>query len=852
MLQLWIPKGVLMALEFTSQTGLSTQELENNIRQYGLNKLPKKASKTLFHIYVSQYKNPIIYILLVAAVIAFSIQEYSDGFFIFAVLIINSLIGTFQEYKAEIKAKSLEDSFVTQTTVIRNGTVQKISSEAITVNDLVLLESGDKIPADIKLLQSNELRVDESLLTGESFEVKKDALIQEQNMVFAGTVVTKGRAFGKVVAIALNSQIGKIASLLNEASKGEAPLEIRTKKLSVSIAKVIIMVIAVIFFIGFFKDMPFKELIFLSVALIVSAIPEGLPISITIALSRASYAMSKKGVIVRKLSAIESLGSCTLIASDKTGTLTKNRLSVDRFVEYKTLEKEPNAHIIKIASLLCNEIKYEHNENGLNFIGDQVDIALARHIIDLDEEYLLNAKEYKKVDDIPYESQNRYSAVMVHKDDTQYEFVKGSPETILEFCNLNEKEKDAILSQVNEYASNGFRNIALAYKEEKINDQTHPVITLENFSYLGFMAIIDPIREESFEAVKKAKQAGIQVIMITGDHPNTAYYISKQLHICDNKNEVMNKQEIQTWKNKGANPKEIQHIKVFAQVTPEQKKDIVVAFQELGHFVAVTGDGVNDAPALKHSNIGIAMGKEGTDIAKSTGDIILTDDNFNSIVNGIEEGRRAYDNIRKVIYLLISTGFAEILLIILTFIFSVPIALLPVQLLWLNLVTNGLQDKFLAFEPSEENILNKPPRKPNERIFNSIMIRRILFGSTYMALASFIVFYLLLQNGYSEYSARNITLLLLVLFENVHVFNSRSEMNYLHTLSYKKSTYLILTVIFTQILHIACMQIEVMQNVLSVEPVNFQTWSYLLLISIGLLFVMESEKYLRNRHLNKG
>lgn len=840
-----------MAFEFTSQIGLSTQELERNIAQFGQNKLPKKSSKKLIDIYISQYKNPIIYILLVATLIAFLIQEYSDGLFIFAVLIINSIIGTLQEYKAEAKAKSLEDSFITQTTVIRNGSVQKISSEEITVDDIVLLESGDKIPADIKLLQSSELRVDESLLTGESLDVAKDAYTQDKNMVYAGTVTTKGRAFGKVVGIGLNSQIGKIATLLNEASKAKAPLEIRTKKLSISIAQVIVLVIAVIFFIGFFKDMPFKELIFLSVALIVSAIPEGLPISITIALSRASYAMSKKGVIVRKLSAIEALGSCTLIASDKTGTLTQNRLSVDRFVENETLEKQPNDHIMKIASLLCNEIKYEHNENGLNFIGDQVDIALARHIINLDEEYLLNAKEYKKVDDIPYESQNRYSAVMVHKDNIQYEFVKGSPETILEFCTISEEKKEKILKQVNEYALNGFRNIALAYKEEKISDKTHPNITLKKFTYLGFMAIIDPIREESFEAVQKAKDAGIEVIMITGDHPNTAYYIAKQLNICTNKNEIMQKNEIQKWKENGSNPKEIEHIKVFAQVTPEQKKDIVEAFQSLGHFVAVTGDGVNDAPALKHSHIGIAMGKEGTDIAKSTGDIILTDDNFNSIVNGIEEGRRAYDNIRKVIYLLISTGFAEILLIILTFIFSVPIALLPVQLLWLNLVTNGLQDIFLAFEESEDDILKRAPRKPNERIFDTIMIRRILFGSIYIALSSFIVFYLLLQNGYSEFTARNITLLLLVLFENIHVFNSRSEINYLHRLSYTKSNYLILTVFLTQILHIACMNIGFMQEVLSIEPVSFMTWSYLLIITLGLLFVMELEKYLRRSFVQK-
>ncbi len=834
-----------MAFEFTSQMGLSTQELERNIAQFGQNRLPKKSSKKLIDIYISQYKNPIIYILLFAAVIAFFIQEYSDGFFIFSVLLINSIIGTFQEYKAEVKAKSLEDSFITQTTVIRNGNIQKISSEDITIDDIVLLESGDKIPADIQLLQSFELRVDESLLTGESLDVKKDAFNPEHNKVFAGTITTKGRAFGKVIAIGINTQIGKIATLLNEDSKAQAPLEIRTKKLSVSIAQVIVLVIAIIFFIGFFKDMPFKELIFLSVALIVSAIPEGLPISITVALSRASYAMSKKGVIVRKLSAIEALGSCTLIASDKTGTLTQNRLSVDRFVENEALEKQSNEHIMKIASLLCNEIKYEHNENGLNFIGDQVDIALARHIINLDEEYLLNAQEYQKVDDIPYESQNRYSAVMVHKDHIQYEFVKGSPETILEFCNIEKQHKEKALQQVNEYASNGFRNIALAYKEEKISDSTHPNITLKGFTYLGFMAIIDPIREESFEAVQKAKDAGIEVVMITGDHPNTAYYIAKQLHICENKNEIMQKEKLLLWQEKGSIPKEIEHIKVFAQVNPEQKKDIVEAFQTLGHFVAVTGDGVNDAPALKHSHIGIAMGKEGTDIAKSTGDIILTDDNFNSIINGIKEGRRAYDNIRKVIYLLISTGFAEILLIILTFLFSVPIALLPVQLLWLNLVTNGLQDIFLAFEESEDDILKRAPRKPNERIFNNIMIRRILFGSIYIALSSFIVFYLLLQNGYSEFTARNITLLLLVLFENIHVFNSRSEINYLHRLSYTKSTYLILTVFLTQILHIACMHIGFMQEVLSIEPVDFTTWSYLLMVTFGLLLVMEFEKYLR-------
>jgi calcium-translocating P-type ATPase len=835
-------------LDITSH-GLSKEELEANIQKYGLNKLPKKATKTLFQIYIEQHKNPIIYILLFASVTAFFIHEYSDAFFILGVLVLNSIIGTTQEYKAEVKAQSLEESFKTTVTVIRDSKPILISSEELTVGDFVLLESGTKVPADIVLDTTQELLVDESLLTGESIEVKKDANSAKHNEVFAGTIVTKGRGSGVVKEIGLQSQIGKIATLLAESSKGKAPLEIRIKKLSLTIAKAILIVVCLLFVIGYFRDIEFYELLFFSIALMVSAIPEGLPVAITIALSSASYAMSKRGVIIRKLSAIEALGSCTLIASDKTGTLTKNELSVDRFVPFK---KEINnlddsSHIVKIGSLLCNEMTYETSENGLKFIGDQVDIALAKHVLSPDETFLLTAQEYKKVDDIPYESINRYSAVMVHKDNEQYEFIKGSPETILEFCNITQEDKNEILQEVYNFANDGFRNIAIAYKKEPIENAPSQNITLNNFKYLGFMAIIDPIREESYEAVKKAQEAGIEVVMITGDHPNTAFYIARLLGICQSLDEVMDCDAISLWKQNGSNPEALKDIKVYARVNPEQKKDIVCALQDLGHFVAVTGDGVNDAPALKHSNIGIAMGKGGTDIAKSTGDIILTDDNFKSIINGLEEGRRAYDNIRKVIYLLISTGFAEIVLIVLVFITNLPLPLLPVQILWLNLATNGLEDVLLALEKSEKDILKRKPRKPSERIFNPIMIKRVITGGMYMALTAFIIFYFLLQNGYSEYSARNITLLLMVLFENVHVFNARTEMNYLYKMEYKSSALLILWVIFTQVAHIGCMHFPFTQNLLSLEPVSISMWFMLLTVAIGLVVVMEIEKFIRKR-----
>lgn len=824
--------------------GLSSKQLKENIEKYGLNRLPKKKNKTLFQIYLAQYKNPIIYILLFAAMTAFFIEEYSDVFFILGVLFLNSLIGTFQEYRAEIKAQKLEDSFKTEAVVIRDGQTLKIPSEDLTVDDLVLLESGTKVPADLALKQTQSLYIDESLLTGESLEVEKNADNPESNEAFAGTIVTKGRAYGKVSAVGLKSQIGTIATLLAQASKGKAPLEIRIKKLSITIVKTMIVVISLMFLIGFLREMSIEQLLFLAIALTVSAIPEGLPIGITIALSSASYAMSKKGVIIKKLSAIEAMGSCTLIASDKTGTLTKNELSVERFIAY---DKLSDKNLVKIGAILCNDIQYKKDARSLKFIGDQVDIALTKHVITSDEEYLQTLESYKKIDEIPYESQNRYSAIMVQKDDTQFEFIKGSPETILKFCNIEEKKKKEILKEINQYASNGFRNIAIAFKKEKINEDSKDNITLEDFEYLGFMAIIDPIRDESFDAIKTAKEAGIDVIMITGDHPNTAFYISKELNICENIDQVMDYKDIVNWKNNGANPEEIRDVKVFARIKPEQKKDIVCAFQELGHYVAVTGDGVNDSPALKHANIGIAMGKGGTDIAKSTGDIILTDDNFQSIINGIEEGRRAYDNIRKVIYLLISTGFAELILIILAFIVGMPLPLLPVQLLWLNLVTNGLQEAFLAFETAERGILKRKPREPREKIFNPIMIKRILLGSFYMAISAFIIFYILLENGMDEYSARNITLLLMVLFENAHVFNSRTEVNYLHKMPYKNSILLIVWVAITHILHLSCMNIGFMQEMLSLEPVDVSMWFSLLVVALGLVFVMEIEKFIRKR-----
>nr|WP_277872387.1 HAD-IC family P-type ATPase [Sulfurimonas lithotrophica] len=371
----------------------------------------------------------------------------------------------------------------------------------------------------------------------------------------------------------------------------------------------------------------------------------------------------------------------------------------------------------------------------------------------------------------------------------------------------------------------------------------------DGYNYLGFAAIMDPLREGVKEAVSKANTAGIEVVMVTGDHPNTAFYISKGLGIVISKDEVMDGLSVSHWQERGADKEEIANKRVFARVSPQQKQLIVEKFQALGHFVAVTGDGVNDAPALKSANIGISMGKSGTDVARESSDMILTDDAFSSIVNGIEEGRVAYDNIRKVIHLLISTGFAEIVLIMLSMLFFTPIPLLPVQLLWLNLVTNGIQDVALGFERAEPGVLERKARDPKEPIFNAVMISRVVVGGLYMGISAFAVFYTLLSYGYTEDMARNITLFLMVLFENVHVFNSRTEKHSIFKINHRKNKFLWMSVIVAQGLHLISMYTPFMQNILDIKPIDAEIWLILLVIALALIAVMEFEKILRKKYL---
>ncbi|MEA1956296.1 MAG: HAD-IC family P-type ATPase [Campylobacterota bacterium] len=835
----------------STRNGLSSSEVDIRTQHYGKNTFTEVSPASILEIFFEQFKSPIIYVLLIASVVSLVIKEFTDAGFILAVLFINAFIGTYQEYSAGQRADALKKVLKTYVSVLRDSKRVEILSEDITVGDIVFFESGIKVPADIRLIDTNDLLVDESLLTGESIDVNKDAsyisnnidepIGDRKNMLYAGSMITKGRAIGVVTAISQLTEVGKIASLLASSTIAKPPLIVRMEKFSLNIAKFIAVVILMIILVGIYQELPLKDIFFLSVAIAVSTIPEGLSVAITVALSVASGVMSKRNVIVRKLSAIEGLGSCTLIASDKTGTMTQNQLVVESFIQPSKTDNISTK--ILQSAFLCNEVIIKNENDEFTFMGDQVDIALARYALSKDKSLYDLKNKLTPINVMPYEPENQFSAMTYNIDGEKVHFIKGSPEVILSKCKLEEEDKKTLSNEVDAWASKGYRNIALAYKISDKDD-----IEKDAYIYLGFSTIIDPLRDGVKEAIKIAQNAGIEVVMITGDHPKTALYISKELGIAINKDEVINGLEVSHWQENGANKEEIANKRVFARVSPEQKQLIVKTFQDLGHFVAVTGDGVNDAPAIKHANIGISMGKSGTDVARESSDMILTDDSFNSIVNGIEEGRVAYDNIRKVIHLLISTGFAEIVLILLSMLFFVPIPLLAVQLLWLNLVTNGIQHIALGLEKAESDVLKRKARDPKEPIFNRVMISRVVVSGLYMGISAFAVFYTLLNFGYEEDMARNITLLLMVLFENVHVFNSRSENHSIFKINHAKNKFLWISVIIAQGLHISSMYNPFMQSVLSVEPVSLEMWVTLFCVAMALVVVMEVEKVFRNKN----
>jgi P-type Ca2+ transporter type 2C len=699
-----------------AETGLTDAEAAARLKKFGPNKLPQKPPAPIWKIFVRQFGSPLIYILAFAAAISVLIKEPTDAAFIISILFLNALIGGYQEWKAEQSAHALQKLLQIKAAVLRNAEVSEINAEMVVPGDVVWLESGNRVPADIRLLTTHGLELDESLLTGESLPVVKDKswtgeintqIADRFNIAHAGSIVTRGRAKGLVVSTGMSTAVGLLALDIMGGTGGEPPLIVRMKRFTRVIA---VAVLVSAFAIGALNvssgRYDFIEMLLFVVALSVSAIPEGLPVAMTVALAIATTKMARRGVIVRRLATVEGMGSCTYIATDKTGTLTRNeltakevRLHTDKVFEVsgsgfipegqvlfdnKPIDRitHPELELIARAAVLCNEADLHHSDGSWRWRGDTVDLALLSFCRKLGyyREALLDL--YPQINQIPFEPEYQFSA-SYHRVDTDSVkvFVKGAPEKVLEMCELKaRKDKIDYLAIVEEMAERGYRVLALAEGNFQGDlDSSKVPLVPSGLMLLGFIGMIDPLRTGAPEAVRNCQEAGVNVSMVTGDHSVTALAIARELGLATDTTQVVTGAELAG--KSAENMRDIvAQTKVFARVGPHQKLQIVQAAQELGHFVAVTGDGVNDAPALRVANIGVAMGKGGTDVAREASELVISDDNFATIVAGIEEGRVAYDNIRKVIYLLVSTGAAELVLVTLSVITGLPLPLLPVQI----------------------------------------------------------------------------------------------------------------------------------------------------------------------------
>lgn len=861
----------------SNKEGLNSKEASKRLVKYGKNELPKKKRDSVFKIFFRQMLDPIVLLLIITIVFSLLINEFVDAIAILFIVVVDLIIGTYQEWNAERTAESLSNMIKVKCKVVRDGKEIELDSSELVIGDIVLLESGNKISADLRIIECHNLQIDESILTGESLNIVKtnnlvsinSPLGDRKNMAYAGTSVVTGRAKAIVVATGINTEIGKIAHKVSNTKETKSPLTIRMEKFSKQISMLVIVVAVIIAAVLIYKGTPGSEIFLSVIALSVSAMPEGLPLALTMALTIASNRMAKKNVVVKKLNSVESLGSCTVIASDKTGTLTVNEQTAKKILlpDGTTFEVEgtgyndkgkiiavnnediSKAYNIGLLGALNNEAHFEKKGKIYNMYGDSIDIAF----LVLASKLNVDKKEIEVVGTIPYESENKYSAVFYKKNDEYYCTVKGSPEKVMSFCkkmtNGNKNKKidiELLKSQNEELAKDGYRVIALANgKVNKfVEKEFYEEKDIVDLTFEGMTAFIDPIREEVKDSIDECRTAGIKVVMITGDHPLTAFKIAKDLNLVESFDEVTTGVEVEEYFNKGQDEfdKFVKTKKVFTRVTPIDKLEIVESYKRMGEFVAVTGDGVNDAPAIRSANIGVAMGS-GTDTAKETAAMIIIDDNFKSIVSGIKEGRGAYSNIRKVSYLLLSCGFAEVLFFLMSIMFDLPMPLVAIQLLWLNIVTDGLQDLALSFEKVDDDIMKEKPRDTKESIFNGKLLQEVMLSGTTMGCVVFVVWVYLLKNLNMDVNvARGYIVMLMVFMQNMHVLNCRSEDKPFYKVSLKTNPFIIFSIVSAVVLQIIFAEVEVLSKFLQTSSIPVLHLIYLFVVSTSILLVVEIYK----------
>ncbi len=881
-------QAVIERLATDPEQGLSTAEAQARLERLGPNRLTQQGGTPMWLLFLKEFNQPLIYILLGASVITAFLNEWVDSIVIFGVVLVNAVIGFIQEVKAMRAIEALTQGLSRQATVIRDGEKQQVEAGTLVPGDLVMLAAGDKVPADLRLLRRKELQIDEAPLTGESVPVFKqldalpaDTVLGERtNLAFSSTLATYGTGVGVVVRTGNDTEIGRINQMIASADVLATPLTKQIDRFSQLLLYVILGLAAITVVIGLLRGQPFIDTFMAAIALAVGAIPEGLPAALTIILAIGVSVMAERRAIVRKLPAVETLGSTSVICSDKTGTLTQNQMTVQEIRcaerayevtglgyvpegQFKlggqttTAEAHPALHQTLLAGLLCNDSILREEEGQWRIEGDPTEGALLVSA----RKAGLDGREWPRLDEIPFESAYQYMATL-HRHDSaggNLILVKGSVEKVLARCadRLAEDgssmplDVEAYHAQADDLASQGLRVLALA--QRRVGNEQRQIShddVAEGLTFLGLQAMMDPPREGVAEAVAACRSAGIDVKMITGDHALTALAIARLIGIEDREAPpdgpplVLRGQEITNLSDEELAQLAPQ-VSVFARVAPEDKLRLVRALQQDGDVIAMTGDGVNDAPSLRQANIGIAMGITGTDVAKETADMVLTDDNFATIEAAVEEGRSVYDNIVKFITWTLPTNFGEGLVILIAIVLGTTLPILPVQILWINMTTAVLLGLTLAFEPQEPGLMKRPPRKAGSRILSGPLIERIVLTGSMLCAGAFGLFEWAEGMGRSEEEARTLAVNVFVLGEMFYLFNCRSLRYSVFKIGFFSNPYVLGGVGLMLLLQLGFTYLPFMQAAFGTAAIGWLDWAYLVLVGLGIYLVIGLEKWLR-------
>lgn len=829
--------------------GLSKEEAEKRLAQYGLNVLLRKKRKTLLAMFFEQFRDFLVLILLGAALISLIVGEMTDSLVIVAILVVNACLGVFQEYRAGKALEALKKMSIPECEVTRSGIRQKVSTELLVPGDVVVLHEGDIVPADLRLVEVKALQINEASLTGESVPVEKDTRVlpedtplpEQVNMAFSGTVVTYGRGRGVVVATGMAREIGKIAALLEDEEETVTPLQKRLAGLGKLLGLLTVGICALVFLIGFVRGEPPFEMFMTAVSLAVAAIPEGLPAVVTVVLALGVLRMSRHNAIVRRLPAVETLGCTTYICSDKTGTLTENRMVVR---EVWTFGGDTQ-RLLAIATL-CNDAFLGEGEG--EYSGDPTELALLEYARLQGFPWQELRRDHPRLDEIPFDSIRKRMSTL-HMLDGQYMlFVKGAPEVLLERCSfyeaggeifpLGEGERERVCKQQESMAGRALRVLAFAFRvlpEGSLGEDVE-----RDLVFVGLMGMMDSPRKEAQEALSEAKQAGIETIMITGDGALTAWAIARELGMSTSEDEILVGQELEHLSREELRER-IKRVRVFARVWPEQKLRIVEALQENGEIVAMTGDGVNDAPALKRADIGIAMGITGTDVAREVADMVLADDNFATIVQAIKEGRVIFDNIRKFVVYLLSCNLGEIGAVFIPILLGLSRPLVPVQILLVNLVTDGLPALALGVEAPEPDLMARRPRRPQEGIVTPLYMRTILFGATFITLAVVLAF-VLGERLWGLHTARTVAFVTLSFGELWRAYSFRSERLNVWRVDPRTNLFLLEACAISLGVILASVLVPFLRGIFDTHLLTFSQWMFAVIFSLISFFVFELRK----------